>query len=113
MMNGYDKQEAFEFIVGRIHAKEHPTLAGRLKELICQAIDADMAYMHDTDVLDEDGNAGEGYYEDDEAFEFIVETLAEQNELTGEEAVKMASLIAEYMDLQQAYLERKGLVDWE
>ena len=31
----------------------------------------------------------------------------------GEEAVKMASLIDEYMDLQQAYLERKGLVDWE
>ena len=113
MMNGYDKQEALEFMVKRIHAKDHPELTGRIESLISQAIDADMAYMHDTGVLDEDGNAGEGYYEDDEAFEFIVDTLADRNELSGDEAVKMASLIAEYMDLQQAYLERKGLVDWE
>lgn len=113
MMNGYDKQEALAFIVKRIHAKDHPELAGQIEGLISQAIDADMAYMHQEDVLDADGNAGEGYYEDDEAFEYIVETLAANNEFTGEEAVKMASLIVEYMDLQQAYLEQKGLVDWD
>ena len=113
MMNGYDKQEALAFMVKRIRAKDHPELAGRIEELLSQAIDADMAYMRDADVLDEEGNAGDGYYEDDEAFEFIVETLAAGNDFSGEEAVKMASLIADYMDLQQAYLESKGLVDWE
>lgn len=113
MMNGYDKQEALAFMMKRIHAKEHPALAGQIETLLDQAIDADIAYMHDTGVLDEDGNAGEGYYEDDEAFEAIVETLAANNDLSGEQAVKVASLIAEYMDLQQAYLEHKGLVDWE
>ena len=113
MMNGYDKQEAVAFILKRIPARDHPELAGQMETLISQAIDADMAYMHGADVLDEDGNAGDGYYEDDEAFEFIVETLAANNALSGEEAVKMASLIADYMDQQQAYLERKGLVDWE
>lgn len=113
MMNGYDKQEAIGFMLKRIRAKDHPELAGQVERLISQAIDADMAYMHDADVLDADGNAGEGYYEDDEAFEFIVETLAANNDFTGEEAVKMASLIADYMELQQAYLEQKGLVDWE
>ena len=113
MMNGYDKQEAIEFITKRIHAKDHPALAGQIETLISQAIDEDMDYLHDADVLDADGNAGDGYYEDDEAFEFIVETLAANNALSGEEAVKMASLIADYMDLQQAYLEHKGLVDWE
>ena len=113
MMNGYDKQEALAFIVRRIHAKDHPALAGQIEMLIRQAIDADMAYMHASGVLDEDGNAGDGYYEDDEAFEEIVEVLAEQNSLSGEQAVKAASLVADYMELQQAYLEQKGLVDWE
>lgn len=113
MMNGYDKQEALDFMIKRIHTKDHPALSGQIESLLSQAIDADMAYMHAAGVLDEDGNAGENYYEDDEAFEVIVEDLAEKNDLSGEQAVKVASLVAEYMDLQQAYLEHKGLVDWE
>lgn len=113
MMNGYDKQEALLFITGRIRAKEHPDLADQIETLISQAIDADMAYMHASGVLDEDGYAGDGYYEDDEAFESIVEAIVASNDLSAEQAVKVASLVADYMDLQQAYLEHKGLVDWE
>ena len=113
MMYGYDKQEALAYMVKRVHEKDHPDLAGRIEALLSQAIDADMAYMHEAGVLDEDGYAGEGYYEDDEAFEAIVEALVAAGDLSAEQAVKVASLVAEYMDLQQAYLERKGLVDWE
>ena len=113
MMNGYDKQEALQFMMGRIHLKDHPTLTGQIESLLDQAIDADMAYMHIAGVLDEDGNAGESYYEDDEAFEAIVEALVEANDLSADQAVKVASLVADYMDLQQAYLEQKGLVEWE
>ena len=32
MMNGYDKQEAMEFILKRIHAKDHPELADSLPD---------------------------------------------------------------------------------
>ncbi len=113
MMNGYNKQEALEFILERIHAKDHPELADCLPELISQAIDADMAYMHEHHVIDEDGNAGTEYYEDDEAFEYMVEKLAEQNTLDPVKAVKLASLVDDYMDYQQEYLESKGLVDWD
>jgi len=113
MMKGYDKQEALDFIVSRIRAKDHPELAEMIPELISQTIDADMAYMHEHHVIDEDGNAGTEYYEDDEAFEYMVETLAEQNHLDPVRAVKLASLVDDYMDYQQEYLESKGLVDWE
>jgi hypothetical protein len=112
-MKGYDKQEALDFIVSRIRAKDHPELAEMIPELISQTIDADMAYMHEHHVIDEDGNAGTEYYEDDEAFEYMVETLAEQNHLDPVRAVKLASLVDDYMDYQQEYLESKGLVDWE
>ena len=112
-MNGYDKQEALEFILARIHTKDHPELADCLPGLISQAIDADMAYMHEHHVIDEIGNAGTEYYEDDEAFEYMVEKLAEQNKLDPVKAVKLASLVDDYMDYQQEYLESKGLVDWD
>ena len=113
MMNGYDKQEALEFILARIHTKDHPELADCLPGLISQAIDADMAYMHEHHVIYENGNAGTEYYEDDEAFEYMVEKLAEQNKLDPVKAVKLASLVDDYMDYQQEYLESKGLVDWD
>ena len=113
MMKGYDRDEALKFILARINRRDHPELADQLEALIGQAIDADMNYMHENGVLDEDGNAGDCYYEDDEAFEYMVEALVDANTLTPEQAVKVASLIDDYMDVQQAYLESKGLVDWE
>ena len=61
MMNGYDKQEAMEYILNKIHTKDHPELADRLPELVSQMIDADMAFMHASHVIDEDGNAGTEY----------------------------------------------------
>ena len=53
------------------------------------------------------------YVEDDEAFEYMVEKLAEENDLDPVKAVKLASLVDDYMDYQQEYLESKGLVDWD
>ncbi len=113
MMHGYDKQEAVAFIVKRIHEKDHPELAGLIESLISQAIDADMDYMHKEGVIDAEGFAGDAYYEDDDAFEHMVETIVAKNKLSPEQAVKVAALVDDYMDHQQAYLESKGLVDWE
>lgn len=113
MMNGYDREEALAFISKRINRKEHKELADQIEALIGQAIDADMAFMHANGVLDADGNAGDEYYEDDDAFEYMVETIVAQNDLTPEQAVKVAALVDDYMDFQQEYLESKGLVDWD
>ena len=113
MMRGYDKSEALGYIVQRIHAKDHPELADRIPALVDQAIDADMAYMLESGVLDEEGNSGGAYYEDDDAFEYMVEDLVARNDLTPDEAVKVAALVDDFMDAQQAYMEFKGLVQWE
>ena len=113
MMQGYDREAAIRFIDKCISRKEHAELADRISELIPQMIDADMAYMEQAGVLDADGYAGDNYYEDDEAFEFMVERLVAQNDLSPEQAVKVASLIDDYMDYQQQFLESCGMVDWE
>ena len=112
MMNGYDREEAVRFISQRIHAKDHPEVADLLPDVIGDLIDADMAYMSESGVIDDEGNAGGAYYEDDEAFEYMVEKIAKDLQLDPVKAVKMASLIDDYMDYQQEYLESKGLVQW-
>lgn len=113
MMQGYNMLEAAAFILKCINPKEHKELADQLPELIPQIIQADMAYMEEAGVLDEEGYAGEGYYEDDEAFEYMVEKIVSTNDLTPEQAVKVASLIDDYMDYQQQFLESKGMVEFE
>ncbi|MBE5804841.1 MAG: hypothetical protein E7316_10070 [Clostridiales bacterium] len=113
MMNGYSKDDALAFILPRIDRKGHKALTFLIDQLIAQAIDADMAFMHATGVLDENGDAGDNYYDDDEAFEYIVEALAELNGFDPDMAVKVGGLIDDYMELQQEYLEHAGLIDWE
>jgi len=112
IMAGYDRDEAIAFICKTINRKEHKALADQIDTLIPQCIDADMEFMFKTHVLDADGNAGDNYYEDDDAIEYMVEKLAAANDLTPEQAVKLASLVDDYMDCQQVYLESKGLVEW-
>lgn len=81
MMHGYDKDAAVAFITRCIRKADHPELAEDIPALVPQMIDADMAYMHEAGVLDDDGYAGDAYYEDDEAIEYIVESLAAKNAL--------------------------------
>ena len=113
MMNGYDKEEALGYILPRIDRKAHRALEERIDALISQAIDADMAYMFESGVLDEEGNAGESYYDDDEAIEFMLDDLTARNALSAEETAQVAALLDDYMELQQDFLESIGLVDWE
>lgn len=112
-MNGYDKEEAFAFIMGQLNRHEFAPLGDILDTLVRQAIDADIAFMHETGVLDAEGNAGNAYYEEDDAIEYIVEKLAEDNHLSPDQAVLTASLISEFIDLQYSYLAYRGLVQDE
>lgn len=113
MMQGYDKDKAVQFILNCIKPQDHRELAEQLVTLVPQMIDADMAYMHAAGVLDEEGYAGDAYYEDDEAIEAIVDALVAANSLTPEQAIKVAALVDDYLDAQQLFLETQGLVDWD
>lgn len=113
VMNGYDKEQALAFILPRIDRKGYKDLAFLIDQLISQAIEADLQFMQVTGVLDEHGDAGDGYYDDDEAFEYILDALALQNGFDDDMAVRVGGLIDDYMELQQEYLESIGLVEWD
>ncbi len=112
-MRGYDKDAAVKFITRCIRKSDHPALSEQIDTLIPQMIDADMAYMHAAGVLDEDGYAGDAYYEDDEAIESIVDALAKKNGYDADMAVKLAALAADYLDAQQLFLDSQGMVEYD
>ena len=81
-----------------------------LESFVRRAIGEDFHYMQETGVLDEQGYMGEGEYDDDEAFEALLERLADGTD--DEDALNaLAQRLDAYMEAQQAFLERSGLAE--
>ena len=77
-----------------------------------KAQELDLQYMEEAGVL-VDGVAGDSFYDDDEAFEYISENLLKLFGGSEETAGQILALVDDYMDLQEEYLEQAGLVTWE
>ena len=110
MMQGYDLEAAVPFIAKAMRKAGHKNPQEELEGFIRRAIDADMAYMREIDVLDEDGMMGEGEYDDDDAFEALLDVLAEgcedEAQIDG-----IAQMLDSYMAAQQDFMENCGLME--
>ena len=110
MMQGYDADAAVPFIAKAMRKAGHRETQAALEDFIRRAIEADMAYMREMDVIGEDGLMGEGEYDDDDAFEALLcrlgEGVADEDELN-----RLAQLLDSYMNAQQEFLEESGLAD--
>ena len=109
MMEGYDPIKAEQFIFnkmqqqGRYAADE----SDRLHQLIAAAIEADQAFIASSGVLD-----GE-YYDEDDAFEAIVDAVIEKLGVDEAAELDVAEAIEMYMEFNDEFLEENDLVDWE
>ena len=113
MMKGYDKEKAIAFMLPKLVKAEFKPLSGQCEKLLADAIDADMAYMLKAGVIDAEGMMGDSYYDDDDAFEFILEKMARQRKMKEDTQGPLAAFIDQYLDLQQAFLEESGMMDWD
>lgn len=109
LMQGYDAQAAEEFILRAMRKAGHTLNQDALLAFIRRAIQADMQYMQQTDVLDEDGLMGEGEYDDDDAFEALLDVLGEDADES--ELDEIAQLLNTYMAAQQAFMLENGLME--
>ena len=75
-----------------------------------RAIEADMRYMHETRVLDDDGLMGEGEYDEDDAFEALFAEMTDGLEDDGEIG-RIAQMLDAYMEARQDFMEENGLAD--
>lgn len=110
MMQGYDVKAAVPFIAKAMRKAGHKNPQEELESFILRAIEADMAYMREIDVIDEEGMMGEGEYDDDDAFEALLETLGGDTD-DDAELDKLAQLLDSYMTAQQDFMEQSGLME--
>lgn len=109
VMQGYDLDAAVRQIgtaIGKA-AKAAPDAAAAFAR---RAIEADMRYMHETGVLDDDGLMGEGEYDEDDAFEALFAEMTDGLEDDGEIG-KIAQMLDAYMEARQDFMEENGLAD--
>ena len=109
VMQGYDMEAAVSQIGKAIckAAKAAPDTAAAFAR---RAIEADMRYMHETGVLNDEGLMGDGVYDEDDAFEALFAALTDGVEDDGEIG-KIAQMLDAYMDAQQDFMEASGLTD--
>ncbi|MDR3051060.1 MAG: hypothetical protein LBU67_05000 [Oscillospiraceae bacterium] len=112
-MQGYDEERAAQSIAARLNPKQYPDLEPHFDSLVRQAISLDLAYMRESGAVDADGLAGGAYYDDDEAFEYLLDGIVRARGWDDEREMKLASFLDDYMDAQQAYMEEIGLLDWD
>ena len=109
VMQGYDMEAAVSQIGKAIckAAKAAPDTAAAFAR---RAIEADMRYMHETGVLDDEGLMGDGEYDEDDTFEALFAALTDGVEDDGEIG-KIAQMLDAYMDAQQDFMVASGLTD--
>ncbi len=109
MMQGYDESQAVAYIAQRVDGKVARVFGSGVQQALRDFIQLDIAYMRGADVLDDEGYQGEGEYDEDEAFEYILDEYLDAHPEADD--MRTAALLNEYMALQVDYLEAQGLSD--
>lgn len=109
IMQGYDMEAAVARI-GRAIGKAAKAAPDEAAAFARRAIEADMRYMHETGVLDDDGLMGGGEYDEDDAFEALFAELTDGLE-DDREIGRIAQMLDAYMDAQQDFMEESGLTE--
>lgn len=108
MMQGYDVDAAVSQIGKAVSRAAHVS-PQEAQAFVRRAIEADLRYMHETGVLDDDGLMGEAEYDDDDAFETLFAQLTDGVE-DDEEIGRIAQMLDSYMEAQQDFMEEGGLL---
>lgn len=109
VMQGYDLDAAV-CQIGKAIGKAAKTAPDAAAAFARRAIEADMRYMHETGVLDDDGLMGDGEYDEDDAFEALFAEMTDGLEDDGKIG-RIAQMLDAYMEARQNFMEENGLAD--
>ena len=73
------------------------------------ALTYDVDYMVSAGII-KDGDFTDEYYDEDDAFDFIVDHIGNAIDIDGD---LLAELCERYFDIHDAYMEEIGLLSWE
>lgn len=107
-MLGYDKEEALKYILPRVKPELPLKDAAETEKALRAMIDAHLRYLHQCGALNDDGDTGEGEYDEDDAFEFILDAVSLG--CTEDEKDALASLVLAFLPCQDDYMDQMGLL---
>lgn len=110
-MQGYDAEKALAYVGRAIDRKAFSQLGPAVDSYLRQAQDLDLKFMRECGVLDAEGYAGDGEYDEDEAMEYIVEEIVRLRGLDDDEALLAAGLVDAYLLAHDAFLRKEGLAE--
>ena len=113
-MQGYDIEAALPFIAKAMRKEGVKASAQELEAFIRRAMEADFAYMQENGLLTEDGLMGEDEYDEDDAFEVILDMLVQETGIDEEDddaMGRLAQMLDAFMSAQEAFMDSCGLME--
>ena len=81
-----------------------------MKSIVAGALEAELEYLRKVGILTAKGEFKAGEYDDDDAFEALLDALGE-NAQDDDEMNQLAQLLDSYMAAQQDFMEESGLME--
>ena len=105
-MEEYSKADARSYIAAKFEQQGDFNILpkGVFEKMLDTVMDVDEVFMQESGV-----NDGE-VYDDDKAFEYMMQKL---QETFPEQKMYVMRFVEDYMEYDEAYLESVGLIDWE
>lgn len=107
-MEFFDFDAAAAYIVPRVKKDLGKDFALDVDKLVRLALELDLAYMIEEGVIDANGDAGEGEYDEDEAFEYILDALTARMGLDDDEEMDAAEALDAFTAYEAEYFEKAG-----
>lgn len=107
-MEFFDFDAAAAYIVPRVKKDLGKDFALDVDKLVRLALELDLAYMIEEGVIDESGDAGEGEYDEDEAFEYILDALTVRMGLDDDGEMDAAEALDAFTAYEAEYFEKAG-----
>ena len=106
-MTGFNN-EALSFMLKKL--KEDEIDNKNAEKIFNLAMTYDLDYMTSAGII-KDGEFTEEYYDEDDAFDFIIGHIA--NAIPDFDGDELTELVELYFDYHDDFMEEQGLLDWE
>lgn len=107
-MSFFDLEAAVAFIAPRVRKEVGRELELDVETIVRHALELDVEYMLANGVIDKEGHALVDGYDEDDAFEAILDGLVARMGLGEAEEMAAAQALDAFMDAEADYLEEAG-----
>ena len=110
-MEFFDLDAAAGYIAPRVKKEVGREFELDVDALVRHALALDIQYMLENGVIDAQGHALDGEYDEDDAFEYILDGLTERMGLDEDAEMAAAQALDAFTDYEAEYMEKAGFYE--